>query len=298
MAAAAAAVAQKPPALDDGAACSAAEALFQFGNIDDYEMIEEIGEGAFGVVAKARDRRTGETVAVKWIADGECEPTLRAVFREAGCLAACRGHPSIVELRGVATDESEEDLFLVMEFVGPSLLRRLARPFTEAEARACMRQLLGAAERVHGAGMIHRDIKPANILVGAGGALKLCDFGCATAARPPGTPYPERCAGTTLYNALEQLMGFRCYGPAVDMWALGCVMAELLIGMPLFVEGTEEEMLMRMPVDVEAFEGMLSPAGREILAGLLSYNPCERITAADALKHRWFAEEDAAELPG
>ena len=99
----------------------------------------------FGVVAKARDRRTGETVAVKWIHGGEGDgedgaARLRAaVLREAGCLDACRGHPSIVELRGVAADEATGDLFLVMEFVGPSLQRRLTGPFSEAEARACIR---------------------------------------------------------------------------------------------------------------------------------------------------------------
>ncbi|RLN08691.1 putative cyclin-dependent kinase F-2 [Panicum miliaceum] len=302
MAAAATAVGPESPALVGGPACPA-EARFQFWSIDDYEMLEEIGEGTFGFVAKARDRRTGETVAVKWIhgGDGDGEDGaahLRAaVLREAGCLDACRGHPSVVELRGVAADEATGDLSLVMEFVGPSLQRRLTRPFSEAEARACMRQLLGATELMHGAGTIHRDIKPDNILVGAGGALKLCDFGCASPARPLGKAYPERRTGTTQYNAPEQLMGIRSYGPAVDMWALGCVMAELLIGRPLLVGCTAEDILVQLPMGPEAFDGMLSLAGREVLAGLLSYNPCERLTAVDALKHRWFAEEDAAEPP-
>jgi serine/threonine protein kinase len=81
------------------------------------------------------------------------------------------------------------------------------------------------------------------------------------------------------------------------MWALGCVIAELLIGMPLFMGCTAEDILVQLPMGPEAFDGMLSLAGREVLAGLLSYNPCERLTAADALQHRWFAEEDAAEPP-
>ena len=88
-------------------------------------------------MAKARDRRTGETVfSVKWIHSGEGDA---AHLRAAGCLDACRGQPSIVELRGVAADEATGDLFLVMEFVGPSLQRRLTGPFSEAEARACIR---------------------------------------------------------------------------------------------------------------------------------------------------------------
>ena len=74
-------------------------------------------------------------------------------------------------------------------------------------------------------------------------------------------------------------------------------MAELLIGMPLFMGCAAEDILVQLPMGPEAFDGMLSLAGREVLAGLLSYNPCERLTAADALKHRWFAEEDAAKPP-
>ena len=147
-----AAVIRKRPE-PDGLSCPAAAAggrkkkrpRFEFGSIYNYEKLEVLGEGTYGVVVKARDQRTGETVAVKWIHGGEGDgedgaARLRAaVLREAGCLDACRGHPSIVELRGVAADEATGDLFLVMEFVGPSLQRRLTGPFSEAEARACIR---------------------------------------------------------------------------------------------------------------------------------------------------------------
>ncbi|KAF8693468.1 hypothetical protein HU200_038865 [Digitaria exilis] len=208
----AAAVALNLPALNDGASCLAepAAASFKFESIDNYEMVEEIGEGTFGIVAKARDRRTGETLAVKCVRGSEgSKPHF---LREAGCLAACRGHPNIVDLRGLAVDDATGDLFLVMEFAGPTTLRRhlttRAGPLTEAEIRASIRQLLAAAERMHAAGIVHRDIKPDNILVsGFGSDLKLCDFGSATAARPLGKAYTERRVGTEKYNVPEQLMG-------------------------------------------------------------------------------------------
>lgn len=101
------------------------------------------------------------------------------------------------------------------------------------------------------------------------------------------TMRPEDPVGTLRDRSPEQLIrSSGCYGPEVDIWALGCVMAELLTGgEPLFTATTEEDMI---TMGVEAFHGMveLSVAGREVLAGLLAFHSEERLTAADALKHR------------
>ncbi|CAL5058606.1 unnamed protein product [Urochloa decumbens] len=291
---------------------------YEFDDINEYEMLEEIGKGAFGVVAKARDRRTGETVAVKRIrggleADGDNDGApvaslLPAVVREAGCLAACRGHPGIVQIKTVAA--GGDDLYIVMELVpdAATLRSELAtrgRPFSEDETRDVMRQLLGAVDKLRATGTIHRDINPDNILVTADGELKLCGFGCVTPARRVGCP--EKPVGTLQYCAPEQMFGLRRYGPKVDVWALGCVMAELLSGEPLFTGTTEDDMFTEVvdlrddfiTMGVEAFDGTaldhLSMAGREVLASLLAFDLEDRLTAADALKHRWFTEEEEAE---
>ncbi|GJM84775.1 hypothetical protein PR202_ga00479 [Eleusine coracana subsp. coracana] len=279
---------------------------FQFGSIYNYEKLEVLGSGSYGTVVKARDLRTGETVAVKWIrCGGDGVTDLRAVHREASCLAACGGHPSVVQIRDVAADEATGDVFIVMEFVGPSLHRLVTRtrPSGFSEARGCMRQLLRGAERMHGAGVVHRDIKPDNILVGEGGALKICDLGMAAPVNPAGVPYDEDRVCTLWYRAPELVMGARAYGPAVDVWSLGCVMAELLAGAPLF-EGAEDEedmfaRVMELRIEMaaaecRAFEGLpnLSEAGRELLCGLLSFEPDQRLTAKEALDHRWFEEDD------
>ncbi|RLN41422.1 putative cyclin-dependent kinase F-2 [Panicum miliaceum] len=302
----------------DGLFCPAAGAggrekkrpRYQFGSIYNYEKLEVLGEGTYGVVVKARDQRTGETVAIKWIrpvaaaargGDGGGAPDLRAVFREAGCLSACRGHPSVVQMREVAADEVTGHVFIVMEFVGPTLESRLTRRFFEGETRAIMRQLLRGAEELHGAGIIHRDIKPDNILVGPGGTLKICDLGMAAPARPAGEPYPEETVGALWYRAPELLMGFRSYGPAVDIWALGCVMAEVLTGEPLFGGAeTSDDMYTKVlelcgmdAPELQASLRELSEAGHEVLRGLLSFKAEKRLTAAEALSHRWFDEEDA-----
>ncbi|KAK8462225.1 hypothetical protein SEVIR_1G173300v4 [Setaria viridis] len=207
---------------------------------------------------------------------------------------------------------------IAMELTGPSLRTRLTRPFSESEARDCMRQLLRAAGELHATATIHRDISPDNILVGpddGGGALKISGFGPAAPAPATmllGKTYllEEPPTGSLLYCAPERLFGLRRHGPEVDVWALGCVMAELLAGAPLFTEATEDEMITQgldlhdeiLTMGVGAFDGMgmldrLSPPGREVLAGLLSFYSDERLTAADALKHPWFAEEDVEAEP-
>lgn len=303
--AAPAAISRKRPA--PGGPCSSVTTSkkrrrYQFGSIYEYEKLEALGEGTYGVVVKARHLPSGDTVAVKWIRGGG--PALRAVVREAGCLAACRGNPCVVQIRDVAADEGSGDLFLVTELVGPSLRSRLTRRFSEAGTRALVRQLLRGVEGIHAAGAIHRDIKPDNVLIGAGGALKICDFGMATPVRPP---YREECVGSLWYRSPEQLMGSRCYGPAVDVWAIGCVMVELLAGEPLFAHvDTEDDMLMevlhlRHEIDsqgLRAFKGLpeLSQAAGDVLCGLLRFEEHERLTAAHALLHRWFAQDEQTVL--
>ncbi|CAL4925368.1 unnamed protein product [Urochloa decumbens] len=312
-----AAVIRKRPA-PDGLLCPAAVAggggrrkrpRYQFGSIYNYEKLEVLGEGTYGVVVKARDNRTGETVAIKWIrpdaayggGGGSGAPDLHAVFREAGCLSACRGHPSFVQMKEVVADEVTGHVFIVMEFVGPSLDSRLTRRFSEGEARAVMRQLLRGAESLHGAGIIHRDIKPDNVLVGPGGALKICDLGMAAPARPAGEEYPEETVAALWYRAPELLKGSRTYGPAIDMWALGCVMAEVLTGEPLFGGAETVDDMNARVLELGGMDGPelqaslreLSEAGHEVLRGLLSVNAEKRLTATEALNHRWFDEEDA-----
>lgn len=304
-------------------ACPATDAAkkrarYNFSKIDDYEMVEEIGKGTYGVVARARHRRTGEVVTVMWIRSRGCggPSIVDADVRERGCLAACRGHPSIVQIKDIASNEDTGDLRLVMELVeGPCLRDWLTGPVSEDVAREFMGLLLSAAAKMHAAPLIHRHISPENILVSAGGELKICGFGCATPAKPLGKPYPEQRVGTLRYCSPEQLIGISSYGTPVDIWALGCVMAELVIGVSLFAATTEDDMITQI-VDLrdeivtmgpEAFDDMqeLSPAGRELLASLLSFDPEDRPTATEALNHRWFTEEAAkpqplqkAEFPG
>nr|CAB3470287.1 unnamed protein product [Digitaria exilis] len=282
------------------------------------------------------------------------------------------GNPFVAGFRGVVRPPASlDDLRLVMECVGSSLHDLLRRrlgprypPLPEPMVRAAMWQLLTAAKKMHGdARIVHRDIKPQNILVVGDDdtvVLKLCDFGLAMSTDEP-PPYepagtmsgakPEHMATgvvpirqrdpngklqlrpwTMWYMAPEMLLEKEDYNAQVDMWSLGCVMAELIDnGRPLFqgfydqgqlccifdVLGAPDDSTwpwfssttfadVVMPeLDVqrenrlrELFpESKLSKEGFEVLSGLLTCNPEKRLTAADALKHPWFANVSALELP-
>ncbi|KAF0930943.1 hypothetical protein E2562_038127 [Oryza meyeriana var. granulata] len=295
---------QEPTTCGSSPAAGAKRQRYALGSVDDYEQLDVVGEGSFGVVIKARDRRAGKKVALKRLHGA---PDFDAVKVEAACQHACRGHPSIVEIKDVVADAKTGEIFLVMEFVGSSLRDEIPRARPEDLVRVMMRQLIDAAKKMHSSRVIHRDIKPENILVGALGELKICDFGSAMFMRPAGKPYDACRVGTLPYTSPEQLAGNRCYGPAVDMWALGCIMGELLTGAPLFGGMTEKELLADLSDNLGAllkelyFDVLpeLSPSAREVLSGLLAFDPEKRMTAAEALEHRWFAEEGKkAEFPG
>ncbi|PUZ44773.1 hypothetical protein GQ55_8G148700 [Panicum hallii var. hallii] len=282
--------------------------------LDSFKRLKHIGEGAFGTVSKARDRRTGEVVAIKSARDGSSEAAA-ALLREAAMLAACAGNPAVVALREVARSE-EGGLHLVMEFVGHSLhdiisaRRRHGLRFTESEARHAMAQLLAGVGSMHAHGIVHRDLKPGNVLVGEHDRrLKICDLGLArsAAARLP----DARLEGTLGYIAPEALLCQKNCGGPVDIWALGCIMADLVGGEKLFPEEDEYRQLISimdllgipddvslMPLGITAAapsklrekvpEERLSPAGFEVLCGLLEYDPKDRLTAAAALQMPWF----------
>jgi cell division cycle 2-like protein len=201
------------------------------------------------------------------------------------------------------------------------------RRHAEGEVRRIARQLLVGAAAIHGVGLMHRDIKPDNILVGAGGSLKICDLGKARAVADD-PPYSNPVVARN-YRAPELLLGCADYDAGVDTWAIGCIMAELLAGSLLFdgghsikehlsevlnVLGTDDiKEWSRCPECLPSGCGptsflrdlfpsshdlamaigrpALSEAGFEVLSGLLRCNPEKRMTAACALKHRWFDED-------
>ncbi|GJN13359.1 hypothetical protein PR202_gb00053 [Eleusine coracana subsp. coracana] len=199
-----------------------------------YEKLEVIGSGAYGVVYRALDHYTGETVAMKCLSTEKIDmDRLDFLFScEVGAMAACRGFPTIVQL----LDYSRDEAFIVMELVGPSLTgvmndeNGVTRRHPEHEVRHLVRQLLAGAVGMHRVGLMHRDIKPDNVLVDAHGNLKLCDLGnrhLACLLRRAAIHQPR--GGTKVPRAGAPSRSVD-YDSRIDAWAIGCIMAELLAG--------------------------------------------------------------------
>ena len=127
-------------------------------------------------------------------------------------------------------------LYLVFEFVERTILQDLEdnpNGLPEVEVKKAMYQLIKSIEFCHAHNVIHRDIKPENLLISKSGTLKLCDFGFARTLAGNGARYTDYVS-TRWYRSPELLVGDQSYGKPVDMWAVGCMLAEMMTGMPLF----------------------------------------------------------------
>ncbi|XP_053824019.1 cyclin-dependent kinase 20-like isoform X7 [Vidua chalybeata] len=190
-------------------------------SMEQYLVLGRIGEGAHGVVFKAKHRETGELVALKKVPlrrpeDGVPPQTLR----EIKALREMEPHPHVIRLRAAFAQGPAVVLALEL-LVGDlgGLLRAAPAPLPPARVRALLAMTLRGLAHVHGQRLLHRDLKPANLLLDSAGHLKLADFGLARVLGPtPGRPYSHQVA-TRWYRAPELLYGARHYDEGVDLWS-------------------------------------------------------------------------------
>lgn len=285
-----------------------------------YDVIGVVGEGAYGVVLKCKNKDTNELVAIKKFKESEEDEVVRkTTLREVKILRIMR-HENIVQLKEAFRRKGK--LYLVFEFVEKSMLDVLeANPngVDTDTVRVLTYQLMRAIEYCHRHDVIHRDIKPENLLINpTDNALRLCDFGFARtmSADQPLTDY----VATRWYRAPELLLGSTRYGKDVDIWAVGCIMGELTDGQPLFAGDSEVdqlfviqkvlgslipehmEMFLRNPrflgfqfPDVsrpETLEKRYRPRmpklQMQVLKAALVMEPRRRLTARDGLRMPWF----------
>jgi len=201
--------------------------------MENYESLGVIGEGTYGVVMRARHRETGQVVAIKKFKESdEDEQVRKTSLREVRVLKQLR-HDNIITLLEVFRRKGK--LYLVFEYVDRTILELLeGRPngLDENDVRRYTYQLLRGVEYCHAHNVMHRDIKPENILISRNGTLKLCDFGFAR-TMSIGGKYTDYVA-TRWYRGPELLVGDVEYTKGVDIWAIGCIFAEISNGMPLF----------------------------------------------------------------
>lgn len=221
--------------------------------IGSYEVRSLVGEGGMGVVYRAHDTRLGREVALKMLPEALTDHPgrLARLEREAKLLASLN-HPGIASVYGL--EETRDGIALVMELVeGRTLADQLSEgPLPLREALPIAGQVCEALEAAHARGIVHRDLKPGNVMVRADGRIKVLDFGLAKPAAPasegPDGPGDDAVSeqlatragtllGTPPYMSPEQLEG-RPADPRTDIWSLGCLLYEMIVGRSAFGRST------------------------------------------------------------
>lgn len=305
-------------------------------SVDTYDRLNFVSEGTYGVVFRARDS-SNAIHALKQIklAHPDKSGFPITALREATILLSL-SHPNVVSVSEVVVGHTSDKFYLVMEYAGQdlcTLLERLQRAYAPAELKSLMRMLLSGVSYLHENWVIHRDLKPSNLLVNGDGVLKICDFGLARRYADPLGAYTPGVV-TLWYRAPELLLGAKKYSTAVDMWAVGCIFAELLMGQPLFAGTGELDQLSRIAdtlgrpcgerwtgfeelpnvnrlsfraypeasslrekVTEMAGAGRITNAALHLLEEMLQYDPERRISAEHALKHQYFREAPVPKEP-
>lgn len=303
-----------------------AASLFQLGrcrSVKEFEKLNRIGEGTYGIVYRARDTQTDEIVALKKVRmDKEKDGIPISSLREITLLLRLR-HPNIVELKEVVVGNHLESIFLVMGYCEQdlaSLLENMPTPFSEAQVKCIMLQVLRGLQYLHRNFIIHRDLKVSNLLMTDKGCVKTADFGLARAYGVPVKPMTPKVV-TLWYRAPELLLGTTTQTTSIDMWAVGCILAELLAHKPL-LPGTSEIHQIDLIVQLlgtpseniwpgfsklplagqyslrkQPYNNLkhkfpwLSEAGLRLLNFLFMYDPKKRATSGDCLESSYFKEK-------
>ncbi|XP_050092664.1 cyclin-dependent kinase 12-like isoform X2 [Anopheles aquasalis] len=219
--------------------------------VEVFEMLEQIGEGTYGQVYKAKDQMTKELVALKKVRlEHEKEGFPITAVREIKILRQLN-HTNIVNLREIVTDKQDAlefrkdkgSFYLVFEYMDHDLMGLLESgmvDFNEQNNASIMRQLLDGLNYCHKRNFLHRDIKCSNILMNNRGEVKLADFGLARLynAENRERAYTNKVI-TLWYRPPELLLGEERYGPAIDVWSCGCILGELFLKKPLFQANQE-----------------------------------------------------------
>ncbi|ESL07114.1 protein kinase [Trypanosoma rangeli SC58] len=303
--------------------------------MEHYEILNQLGDGTFGCVVKALDRRTGQLVAIKKMKQKYYSWEECVKLPEVLVMRRIHGHPNIVKMREVVRENNE--LFFVFEYMDGDLLGVIrkakqvqchatvatAPPIPYPKIKGYIFQIFQSLAYLHQRGYFHRDMKPENLLVRedpispSQEIVKLADFGLVKEirARLPFTDY----ISTRWYRAPELLLQDRSYSSPVDIWAAGCILAELITTRPLFAGSNEVDQLHKImnvlgspneqvwPEGIDlakkiryafpmvkgmGLERVLPPhvpsQALDLMKQMLSYDPKRRPTARQCLQHPYF----------
>ncbi|KAJ2003470.1 mitogen activated protein kinase [Coemansia thaxteri] len=289
-----------------------------------YQIVRDIGQGAYGLVCEAEHIETGQHVAIKKVSRvGEKEVLAKRSLREIKLMRHFSGHENIISLLDIDVANSPDfnEIYLIQELMEADLqlIIRSGQPLTDPHYQYFLYQICRGLKYIHSAGVLHRDLKPSNLLVNANCSLRICDFGLARglAETPEGNiGFMTEYVATRWYRAPEIMLSFLSYTKAIDIWSVGCIFAELLGGKPLFkgrdyvdqlnqilqILGTPDDatlsrigseraqMYIRslpyMPkVPWERIFPAATPLALDLLEKLLDFDPSTRITVDEILAH-------------
>ena len=292
---------------------------------------KKIGQGAYGVVFKVIDKKTKEQVALKKLFGAfQDDVDSQRTFREVMLLQELNGHDNIIRLLNVIRAENDLDLYLVFDYMESDLFNVIrSNILQDIHKKFIIYQILKALKFIHSADIIHRDLKPSNVFINSDCHVKLGDFGLArTLDHNPNigglvTDY----VATRWYRAPEMILAAQKYSKPIDMWSVGCILYELLVGTPLLPGKSTKDMI-RMMFGVTGFpdrkeynevkkecriqidyDDLLQEKIKkkknilqmvqgythdevaiDLLLKLLQFNPKKRLTAEEALEHPYVAD--------
>lgn len=248
--------------------------------IAEFDIIKKIGQGTFGVVQKAKNKRTKELVALKQLINHSAKEGFPITAMREITILKSLSHKNVLKITGMIYEEvkasTPEDavrqrgcFYTISPYMSLDLVGLLENPqikLTEAMVKCIMQQLLRGVDYIHQQHYLHRDIKAANILIDPHGVVKIADFGLAriyhgkTPIKGLGPGGGERAytalVVTRWYRSPELLLGERKYGTAVDMWGVGCVFGELFTKKPILVGSSDSN-------QAQLIFDMVGPPSRE-----------------------------------
>ncbi|XP_008316840.1 cyclin-dependent kinase 11B isoform X4 [Cynoglossus semilaevis] len=292
-------------------------------SVEEFQCLNRIEEGTYGVVYRAKDKKTDEIVALKRLKmEKEKEGFPITSLREINTILKAQ-HPNIVTVREIVVGSNMDKIYIVMNYVEhdlKSLMETMKQPFLPGEVKTLMIQLLRGVRHLHDNWILHRDLKTSNLLLSHKGILKVGDFGLAREYGSPLKPYTPVVV-TLWYRSPELLLGAKEYSTAVDMWSVGCIFGELLTQKPLFPGKSELDQIQKIFKDLgtpsekiwpgynelpavkkmnfnefpynnlrKRFGALLSDQGFDLMNKFLTYCPSQRILSDEGLKHEYFRE--------
>ncbi|GAA5997079.1 hypothetical protein JCM5350_000814 [Sporobolomyces pararoseus] len=283
-----------------------------------YSKDKKVGEGTYAVVYLGRELTTGTKIAIKKIKVGQFKDGLdMSAIREVKFLRELN-HPNVIKLVDVFSNKS--NLNLVLEFLDTDLeavIKDKSLVFQAGDIKSWMYMTLKGLEFCHRNWILHRDMKPNNLLISSNGVLKIADFGLAREYADESTSKMTCQVVTRWYRPPELLLGARSYSTGVDLWATGCIFAELMLRVPFMAGESDMEQLQTIfnalgtpterdwpgftklssslkfepkpSSDLSFLFSAAPPSAISLLQSLLTYDPRKRFNCLQSLKHSYFS---------